>query len=189
MKPSKADHDRRSPVCRKRRAFTSLALAAPFIMLPTRESRAAGRSLRFYHTHTGERLEVVYREHDHYLRQSLAELQHFLRDFRSGESHPINPALFDLLYQAREMTGGRKAFQVISGYRSPATNEMLRGRSSSSGVAKKSLHMTGNALDIRLDGVSTSKLRKAAISLARGGVGYYPKSDFIHVDTGRVRSW
>jgi len=95
--------------------------------------------------------------------------------------------LLDTLAELRAMTGSRAEFQVVSGYRSPKTNEMLRN--SSSGVAKRSLHMQGRAIDIRLSGYDTAKLRKAALSLGRGGVGYYARSDFIHVDTGRVRTW
>jgi uncharacterized protein YcbK (DUF882 family) len=146
------------------------------------------RHLRLYHTHTGERIDVVYRRGDAYVAESVRTLDHYLRDFRTGEVRAFDPALFDILSELAEAAGVPDGeFQVISGYRSPKTNEMLRSRTT--GVAKKSLHMQAQALDVRLSGVETSKLRDVALALGRGGVGYYAHSDFIHVDVGRVRRW
>ena len=145
------------------------------------------RQLRFYHTHTGEKLDIEYHDGQDYLTKSLDEINHYLRDFRTGEHHPIDVRLIDLLHDLKTTTGSNGTFEVISGYRSPATNAKLRDKSK--GVAKRSLHMQGKAIDIRLAGVDTHNLYKATRSLARGGAGYYRKSDFIHVDTGRVRYW
>ncbi|HSN31208.1 MAG TPA: DUF882 domain-containing protein, partial [Ideonella sp.] len=122
-----------------------------------------------------------------YLPDALAAVDRLLRDFRSGEVAAIDPALLDLLHALAMTTGAQGPFEVISGFRSPATNEMLRHRSS--GVASGSLHMLGQAIDIRVAGVPLAGLRNAALSLRAGGVGFYPASDFVHVDTGRVRAW
>jgi uncharacterized protein YcbK (DUF882 family) len=146
------------------------------------------RRLRLYNTHTGERLDVVYRRGDAYLPDALDKLEHHLRDHRTGDVHPFDPQLFDLLADLAEAAGRPEGeFQVISGYRSPQTNEMLRRRTT--GVAKNSLHTKAQAIDVRLPDVKTETLRELALTLRRGGVGYYPRSDFIHVDTGRVRRW
>jgi uncharacterized protein YcbK (DUF882 family) len=145
------------------------------------------RSLALEHTHTGERLGVLYAVGDRFVPAALDALAHLLRDHRTGEKHPIDPALFDQLHALQSITRSGEAFRVISGYRSPHTNTMLRSRSS--GVAKASLHLEGRAIDVRLPGVALADLRDAARSLRAGGVGYYPESDFVHVDTGRVRSW
>jgi uncharacterized protein YcbK (DUF882 family) len=110
-----------------------------------------------------------------------------LRDFRTGDIHPIAPGLLDLLSRLHEKLGSHEPFQVISGYRSPRTNATLHQHSS--GVASRSLHMQGMAIDIRLEGTALSNLRGAALALKAGGVGYYPSSDFVHVDVGRVRRW
>ncbi len=147
----------------------------------------ATRELRFAHTHTGERLTVEYFNGGTYLQDALATINHFLRDFRTSEVHPIDPDLLDLLNGLTTLTESGQPFQVISGYRSPATNDMLRHRSE--GVAAGSLHMNGQAIDIRLADVPLAKLRNAALAIRRGGVGYYAASDFVHVDTGRVRTW
>jgi len=145
------------------------------------------RELRFFHTHTSESLRIVYAENGSYVPEALDEINHLLRDFRSGDVHVIDPRLLDILHEVRQVTGSTGQFEVISGFRSPATNDMLR--SQSSGVAQHSLHLQGQAVDVRLDGVPTGHLRRAALSLAQGGVGYYPSSDFVHLDTGRVRAW
>lgn len=145
------------------------------------------RALSFYHTHTAERLRIVYAERDKVLPEALEEISHFLRDFRNGATHPIDPTLLDALYELQQRTGANGPYEIISAYRSPQTNEMLRSKSS--GVAQRSLHMEGRAMDVRLRGVPTDKLRRAALDLKVGGVGYYPDSDFVHVDTGRVRTW
>ena len=177
----------------RRRFLSAVALSVPLVGASRRNlfasalSPTAPRALAFHHTHTGERLEVEYFHDGVYLPDSLQTVDQFLRDFRTGDVHPIDPGLLDLLHELTDQTETSKAFQVISGYRSPATNEMLRHRSE--GVAAGSLHMQGQAIDIRLPDVPLAKLRAAALSVARGGVGYYPASDFVHVDTGRVRRW
>ncbi|HEX5611025.1 MAG TPA: DUF882 domain-containing protein [Burkholderiales bacterium] len=157
------------------------ALAKPGAVLASEE-----RVLAFQHTHTGESLEIVYFQGGAYLSAALARINRLLRDFRTGEMHPIDPALLDTLH-ALCSACGRSGFEIISGYRSPNTNAMLRSRSG--GVASHSLHLEGRAIDVRLPGVGTDRLRDAAIALGRGGVGYYPGSDFVHLDTGRPRSW
>jgi uncharacterized protein YcbK (DUF882 family) len=148
---------------------------------------AEPRLLRFNHLHTGERLEVEYFSDGVYLRDALDSVEHLLRDFRTNELHAIDVRLLDLLHDLNAITDSRQAFQVISGYRSPITNAMLRQHSE--GVAAHSLHMEGRAIDIRVADVPLTKLRDAALSMQRGGVGFYAPSNFIHVDTGRVRRW
>lgn len=173
----------------RRQLLRAAALIVPVALLPVpalARARTPGR-LRFYHTHTSERLDIVYAENGQYVPGALEEINRFLRDFRTGDVHAIDPRLLDLLSSVQEHTGSRGQFEVISGFRSPHTNDMLRGQSS--GVAQKSLHLTGQAIDVRLTDLPTRKLRGAAVSLARGGVGYYPESDFVHIDTGRVRVW
>lgn len=177
-----------------RRQFVGALAGSVPIFAASRRLLAAGaapemtpRSLRFFHTHTGERLAVEYFSGTEYLADALRTVNHFLRDFRTGDVHPVDPELLDLLHLLTRKTGTSQAFQVISGYRSPATNEMLRHRSE--GVAAGSLHMRGQAVDIRLSDVPLVKLRVAALAARRGGVGFYPASDFVHVDTGRVRTW
>jgi uncharacterized protein YcbK (DUF882 family) len=161
-----------------------VAAAAPARLLA---DTGRERVLSFAHTHTGERLTVPYFADGDYLPEALSRLNHHLRDHRSGEECAIDPALFDMLNDLRLATGTREPFQVISGYRSPKTNAKLR--SAGRGVAKRSLHMDGRAIDVRLADVKSSVLRDAALELRRGGVGYYRQSDFVHVDTGRFRTW
>ena len=147
----------------------------------------ACRRLRFEQIHMHEQLDVCYYELDQYLPDALAEINHLLRDFRTRESKPIDVQLLDYLaelYQATESSG---VFQIISAYRSPATNEQLRN--TRTGIDEHSLHMEGRAIDVRLTDVPTQTLNAAAISLGRGGVGYYAVSNFVHLDTGPVRSW
>jgi uncharacterized protein YcbK (DUF882 family) len=159
----------------------------------TKESTVPSRHeyrLRFYHTHTGERLDVVYRRGDQYIPEALDELDHYLRDHRTGDVRHFDPRLFDLLYDLTASLGDSNGeIDVICGYRTPWSNEFLRARSVHTGVAKHSLHMQAEAIDIRLRGIPTSELREAALRLHRGGVGYYRSSDFVHVDVGRVRHW
>jgi uncharacterized protein YcbK (DUF882 family) len=146
--------------------------------------------LRFYHTHTGERLDVVYRRGDQYIPEALDELDHYLRDHRTGDVRRFDPRLFDLLHDLTASLGDSSGeIDVICGYRTPWSNEFLRTRSPHTGVAEHSLHMQAEAIDIRLPGIPTSELRDAALRLQRGGVGYYRRSDFVHVDVGRVRHW
>jgi uncharacterized protein YcbK (DUF882 family) len=149
----------------------------------------ATRELSFYHTHTGKRLEVVYWHDGDYVDSALQDINHFLSDFRTGDIVEMDPELLDLIYDVRESLGSDGTYQVVSAYRSPKTNEMLRTTSASSGVATKSQHLLGKAIDVRLEGVPTARLRDTAIALQRGGVGYYESSNFVHMDTGRVRRW
>ena len=148
---------------------------------------AAPRALAFKHTHTGRKLDLVYADSGEYLPDALRAIDSFLKDFRTGDVHPIDPTLLDTLFQLADTFDHPGEFQVISGFRSPKTNEQLR--KNSSGVARKSYHMQGRAIDVRLTGVRTADLNKAAKSLRAGGVGFYPRSDFIHLDTGPARSW
>jgi uncharacterized protein YcbK (DUF882 family) len=147
------------------------------------------RELEFYHTHTGRSLAVVYYHNGRYDSHALAQIDDYLKDFRTGDRHAMDPALLDVLFDIKTRTGSRAPFEVISAYRSPPTNEMLRTRSESSGVAQHSMHLQGQAIDVRLSDVPLSELRTVALHLKRGGVGFYPTSDFVHVDTGRVRFW
>lgn len=183
-----------SPDLARRRLLQSFALCGAATLLPNlaqamASSAGSSRRLSFSHTHTGEKLSVVYKIGDHYVAEGLHKLNRLLRDHRTGEIHPIDPALFDQLWLTRNNLKSDAPFQIISGYRSERTNTMLRGKSASTGVAKKSLHMTGQAIDIRLADVKLPNLRAAALELQSGGVGYYPSSNFVHLDTGRVRSW
>jgi uncharacterized protein YcbK (DUF882 family) len=171
----------------RRRLIAALA-AAPLAVATQRLAHAASapRTLSFWHTHTDETLEVTYFERGAYVADALVQVNRFLRDFRTGEVAPIDPALLDILHRAAQACG-RQRFEVISGYRSPATNASLADRSP--GVARSSLHLQGRAIDVRLTGHDTAQLRLACVALQLGGVGYYPDSDFVHVDTGRVRTW
>jgi uncharacterized protein YcbK (DUF882 family) len=169
-------------------ALAAAGVAAAISIAPPEPVRAAdARQLSFYHTHTRLNLDVVYYENGEYVDSALNEINRFLKDFRTGEATDIDPELLDLLYALRNELDSEGTFEVISAYRSPKTNEMLRANSS--GVAKNSQHIRGTAIDIRLRGTRTHKLRDAAWEMQRGGVGYYEKSDFVHVDTGRVRRW
>ncbi len=145
------------------------------------------RELSFYHTHTHELLEITYAKAGLYDQQALKRIDHYLRDFRTGEVHTIDAGVLDFLWGIQNKLGCSGTFSVISGYRSANTNKALRNRSS--GVAKRSLHMKGKAIDVRFSGCNISKARDCAVALKSGGVGYYAKSDFIHIDTGRVRTW
>lgn len=145
------------------------------------------RRLSLLHTHTAESLDVAFFDGAAYCPDALATLDGFLRDFRTGEATRMDRRLFDGLHALRTLADHAAPFEIISAYRSPATNEMLAGRSS--GVARRSLHMQGSAIDVRLSGYSTRKLFDHARQLGLGGVGLYLKSDFIHLDTGRVRFW
>jgi uncharacterized protein YcbK (DUF882 family) len=147
----------------------------------------ASRSLAFHCVNTGERLTTEYFAGGKYLPGALHDVNHVLRDWRTDQVHPIDPDLLDLLTDLHQASGSRLPFEVICGYRSPATNKMLADRSKN--VSPKSLHLQGKAIDIRLSDVSLERLRDTALKLTRGGVGYYPDSNFVHVDTGRVRAW
>jgi uncharacterized protein YcbK (DUF882 family) len=145
------------------------------------------RSLSFVHTHTGESFNIPYFRSGGYDQSALARAAYALRDFRSGDVHTIDPMLLDSLFELQVRNGHDKPYQIISAYRSPATNSNLAKKSN--GVATRSLHMKGQAIDIRVSGVSTKKLRDVALSMQRGGVGYYHDSNFLHLDTGRPRTW
>ena len=145
------------------------------------------KMLAFHNTHTGDRLSLTYFEQGRYIKDALHEINHLFRDYHDGTVHPIDPALLDQLYDLKHTLDVRKPFHIVSGYRSPATNADLRKHSD--GVAKNSLHMQGRAIDIRVEGLNTRIIRDAALAMQRGGVGYYGRSDFVHLDTGDVRTW
>jgi uncharacterized protein YcbK (DUF882 family) len=174
-----------------RRAALRLGLGALFLFLPSASMAATitggKRSISLANLHTGENLKSTYWANGHYIPEALAEIDQNLRDFRTGDVHPIDPQLVDLLYDLKLKMRSKAPFEVISGYRSPATNAQLA--SESRGVARKSFHLRGMAIDIRLPDRDLRQLRKAALSLRRGGVGYYPRPDFVHVDVGPVRTW
>ncbi len=164
-------------------AGTGLALAAT----PAWASLASTREIAFDNLHTGEKLSLAYFREGSYDDDALSSINTILRDFRTGDVHPIDRRLLDLLHSVQAAIGSQSPFQVISGYRSPATNERLRN--DSSGVATRSLHMQGMAIDVRLSDTRTSQLRETAARLGIGGVGYYAASDFVHLDIGRPRQW
>jgi len=172
-----------------RRLFVASALILPFSSNAIAKSISVNdkRSLSFYHTHTDKTLAITYYQEGAYITSALDKINFFLGDFRTGDTYPIEPRLLDSVYLLQQKTGVDNKFEIISAYRSPKTNEKLRKKSS--GVAKKSLHMQGKAIDIRLRGLTTSKLRDTAIAMKMGGVGYYKRSNFIHLDMGRVRYW
>ena len=145
------------------------------------------RLLKFFHTHTGESLSVIYFNQGEYDPEAFKDIRVFLADWRDQAQHDINTQLMDILWHLQQATGSTNTWEVISAYRSPETNEMLRSKSS--GVARKSQHLLGNAIDVRLKGLDLELLRNSAKNLKLGGVGYYPGPNFVHVDTGRVRYW
>ena len=154
----------------------------------SRPQQGQDHLLRLYNTHTGERMDIVYRRGDQYIPDALAKLDYFLRDHRTGDVRHFDPRLYDILSDLTVSVGHPGGeIDIVCGYRTPSTNESLRAHTT--GVAKNSLHIQAEAIDLRMPGIDTLKLRKAALALHRGGVGYYPHSDFIHVDTGRVRQW
>jgi uncharacterized protein YcbK (DUF882 family) len=161
-----------------------LTLGSPLIAHAARESFPSHKTIALQNLH-GDRLKLTYFEKGRYIRPALQEIAHVLRDYRTGDRHPIDPALVDLLHDLKQTLEVEKPFQIICGYRSPVTN--ARRHHESAGVASHSLHMEGKAIDIRIEGVSTRHIRNAALALGRGGVGYY--SDFVHVDTGTPRTW
>ncbi len=158
------------------------AIGAPLIKNPGLE-----RKLTLNNMHTGEKMTAVYWADGHYMPQVLQEVDHLLRDHRNGSSIQMDRQLFDLLYLLQRDVGLHKEFQVISGYRSPETNEMLRKKGQ--GVAKKSYHMQGKAIDIRVPGVPLKDVQRMALKMKAGGVGFYSRSNFLHVDVGPIRHW
>jgi uncharacterized protein YcbK (DUF882 family) len=168
-------------------AAAATALAPGSVALAMLSAPATPRRLKFYNLHTGEQLDVVYHENGRYVAQALAEINHILRDFRANAVKPIHPSLLDLVVAIHRRLQTDAEVAVISGYRTPQTNAMLAAHSD--GVAHHSLHMDGMALDWRVPGRTLEQLHRAALAMRGGGVGYYPRSDFVHVDVGRVRYW
>lgn len=166
-------------------AVGTTCLVSPILQASTQVSTE--RTLSFINLHTDETLSSCYWANGEYDLASLNDINNILRDHRANEVYEIDSSLIDLLHSLHQITGSSSPFHIISGYRSPQTNESLRKQTS--GVAKKSLHMQGKAIDVRLPDVELSVLRDAAISLQAGGVGYYPKSNFIHLDVGKPRNW
>jgi uncharacterized protein YcbK (DUF882 family) len=183
----------------KSRAFAAFAAFAFILVIPriahaqSEQAQlvapAAGEhELSLYNTHTNERLMIVYRRGSDYIPGALAKLDYFLRDHNTNEVRHFDPHLYDILSDLTAKVGHANGeIDIVCGYRTPSTNAALRERTN--GVAKNSLHIQAEAIDLRMPGVNTLTLRRAALALARGGVGYYPHSDFIHVDVGRVRQW
>jgi len=168
--------------------LVSFGLVAAVALTLRRDAIGADeRRLSFYHTHTKERLDTIFFKDGEYIVSALEEVNRFLADFRTGDVTVIDPKLLDLIYEIRESLGSNGTYEVISAYRSPTTNRMLRSRSK--GVSKNSQHLLGTAIDVRLDDVPTKKLRDAALAMKKGGVGYYRISNFVHIDTGAVRRW
>jgi uncharacterized protein YcbK (DUF882 family) len=147
----------------------------------------AYKMLSFEHTHTGDKLKLTYFERGSYIKDALQEINYLLRDYHTDDIHPIDLALLDQLYDLKQTLGVNKPFHIVSGYRSPFTNAQLRKHSH--GVAEHSFHMQGRAIDIRLEGIEAKTIKNAALSMARGGVGYYPRNNFVHLDTGEFRTW
>lgn len=168
-------------------ATATLVLPNAFANVPPHSIAQPERKLSLLNLHTGEQLNATYWAEGQYQTSELKAITHILRDHRTGDAHRMDNVLLELLNTLQQKMDSNETFQIISGYRSPKTNAALSKKSN--GVAKKSLHMQGKAIDIRLPGCKLSDLRKAAISCQTGGVGYYPKSNFIHVDTGTVRRW
>lgn len=153
----------------------------PFIHSPSH------KMLAFENTHTGDKLKLTYFEQGSYIKDALREINYLLRDYHTDDIHPIDIALLDQLYDLKQTLGLNKPFHIISGYRSPFTNAQLRRHSHA--VAEHSFHMQGRAIDIRVEGMSSRTIKNAALAMARGGVGYYPRSNFVHLDTGDFRTW
>ena len=182
------------PVNVTRRRVCQLGLATFFMGMAPRISQAGTkrsdepeRFLDIYNTHTDERLKVVYWANGTYISKAFVQVNQILRDHRTNEVTTIAPELIDFLYLIGKAVEARYPFHIVSGYRSPATNAMLRGQSKQ--VAKYSRHIKGQAVDFYLPRRDLAVVRRAAVAAKRGGVGYYPQSNFIHVDTGRVRTW
>ncbi|MGH7897801.1 MAG: DUF882 domain-containing protein [Candidatus Binatia bacterium] len=180
------------PMSRRRFLGLGIGLGAALALGPAAPALAklrtdAGRTLAFDNVHTGERVRVTYWEKGRYLPDALGEINQLLRDYRTGDTIDMSTRLLDLLYTLRSRLDVRRPYQVISGYRSPVTNVALlrSGRD----VVENSLHTVGKAIDIRVPGRRLATVRRAAMSLRRGGVGYYPQAEFVHLDVGRVRYW
>jgi uncharacterized protein YcbK (DUF882 family) len=173
------------------KASRSLALALAALIGTTSLALAENRSLKLHFTHTGERAEITYKRNGRFDQRGLAQVNRILRDWRRNQSTKMDPRLLDLVWEVYQRSGATDYIHVVSAYRSPATNNMLRGRSRSSGVAQKSQHTLGKAMDFYIPGVKISTLRQIAMQVQVGGVGYYPTSGspFVHLDVGSVRAW
>jgi uncharacterized protein YcbK (DUF882 family) len=167
---------------------TARAIAAMCLLSLATGAAAADRTIELYNTHTRETVRVVYKRGEQYVPEALAQLDHVLVDHRSGEVHEMDPRLFDQLVDLAAAAGVEPSFEIISGYRSPESNSKMSAKPGS-GVSKHSLHMQGRAMDVRLKGVTVEKLRDLALAAKRGGVGYYQRSRFVHIDTGSFRTW
>lgn len=167
------------------------AIAASTMAFTTTASSAEVRSLKLFFTHTGERATITFKRDGKYDPKGLAQINRFLRDWRRNEPARMDPRLLDLVWEVYQRAGAKDYINIVSAYRSPATNNMLRGRSRSTGVAKNSQHMLGKAMDFYIPGVKLARLREIAMQMQVGGVGYYPTSGspFVHLDVGNVRAW
>jgi uncharacterized protein YcbK (DUF882 family) len=183
------------PTLLKKHLLFSFVVALAFSFVPVAKGEEVATPadstpyrLRLYHLHTGEHLDVVYRVGDQYLPDAVAALDHFLRDHRTGDEKDYDIREFDLLHDLLAKLGHLdREIDIVCGYRTPWSNNYLREHSN--GVALHSQHMEAKAIDIRIPGIPTAEVRDAALSLKRGGVGYYAQSDFVHVDVGPVRRW
>jgi uncharacterized protein YcbK (DUF882 family) len=176
----------------QRRSFlkSSVVLASAIGMPALAKAAQPGpaeRTLRLYNTHTGESLRSVFWAEGQFIPDALKDINKLLRDHRNNEIAEMDPKLIVLLNDVSDKFGDSQVLHIISGYRSPESNAKLHANSS--GVAKHSMHMEGKAIDIRMPGKDLAQLHKAAMSMKAGGVGYYPDSQFVHMDTGRVRYW
>lgn len=196
--PTELQADEQAPSGIDRRSFLSIgaatlgglivpALVNPAMAVPLPQRKGGTRRIAFRNAHTGESFSGVYRVGDKYLPDAFDQINHVLRDHRADKEYPMDPRVLDIIYQVRKLTGRNQPLEILSGYRCPSTNRKLR--KASGGVAKKSLHMKGQAIDFHMEDFSTARIRDIAKSLRAGGVGYYSRSDFVHVDTGDVRSW
>ncbi len=168
--------------------FTAaLGFWTPELAVAATRAPVTARAIKLANVHTGEKFSGEYWHQGKYLPDAFGQIKKVLRDFRTNEKFPIDPRLMDVLFVLQNRLGNFNSFEVFSGYRSPKTNNMLRN--AGEGVARRSLHMQGQAVDVRLPGTRLPYLKSAAQSLKSGGVGYYPSSNFVHIDTGRVRSW
>lgn len=176
-----------SVLSRRRLLGAAVAATATAVIAPTRAISFAPRSVKLYNIHTGEWLRTVYWADGHYIREAVQDINWILRDHWTDEIRPMNAGVLDIMDMLRSRLDSSEPFLVVCGYRSPETNRKLSMHTS--GVAKNSYHIKGMALDLRTEGRSVQQLRNAALSLGAGGVGYYPRSDFVHVDCGPVRRW
>ena len=167
--------------------LATLALIVSTNSLQTVVANGDTRAITFQHTHRDDSITITFKRNGRYDDEALKKLNYFLRDWRNDDQTRMDPQLFDILWEVTREVGTEEPIRIVSSYRSPATNAMLRRRSR--GVAQFSQHMLGKAIDFNINGVSVEQLRVIAMRLQRGGVGFYPRSNFVHVDTGRVRHW